>query len=104
MHFKPFRPPLIRKNLASGTSSDSTTSDAIAPRPFKRPRLESKDDDEADNDIISKPSDGNITRTPVSRKPLNPVQNLSSDGDISTDNRNAPADDVEAYYNVLWSV
>lgn len=104
MHFKPFRPPLIRKNLESGASADSTNSDANAPRPFKRPRLESKHDDETDNDVISKPSDGNSTRKSVSRKPLNLVQNGSSDGDISTGNRNASADDVEAYYNVLWSV
>jgi hypothetical protein len=104
MHFKPFRPPLIRKNLASDVSSDSPNSDVNTPRPFKRPRLESKHDDEADNDVMSKPSDGNITRKSVSQRPLNSVHNSSSDGDTSTDKPNAPADDVEAYYNVLWLV
>lgn len=78
MVFKPFKPPLIRKQ----SQSDPTP-------PAKKQRL-SKDD----------ANSSQIPDTERDRKPLLQLKNPSeTDGCIQPDNESE-----EKYYNVLWSV
>ncbi|KAH8698888.1 putative dsDNA-dependent ATPase [Talaromyces proteolyticus] len=101
MPFKPFRPPLIRKDLLSAISTDSKTNDNNNPPPAKRLCLEEKDKNEADTTAPSPLLNNNVATKLVSWKPLNSIRNTFSGGDLSSDNHNNNAD-VEAYYNVLW--
>ncbi|EED22185.1 dsDNA-dependent ATPase (Rad54b), putative [Talaromyces stipitatus ATCC 10500] len=107
MPFKPFIPPLKRKDLPNNVSQQ-VPDDSSVPHPSKRPRL-SVGEHEIETDK-AKPvvldltlSDARIVKKDsIARRPLLKVKNMP--GEIETlavGNGNA-SNDIEAYYNVLW--
>ncbi|OKL56071.1 hypothetical protein UA08_08589 [Talaromyces atroroseus] len=110
MPFKPFRPPLIRKNITPDFSKDSRNDDFDVHPPAKRPRLEGGRSDEAEEKKRTQPeisesirsNDGAAVKKSTARPPLVRVLNTPNEIETCVVNNGDTSTDVEAYYNVLW--
>lgn len=110
MPFKPFKPPLIRKDIPSDVPEKATDTCSLSP-PLKRPRL-SVGEDETKSSNKAKPVVVDLTLPSVriarkdsaGRPPLVSVKNTPGDIETSSVDNGSNSDDVEAYYNVLWLV
>lgn len=110
MPFKPFKPPLIRKDLLSETPRKATDNSSVPP-PSKRPRLSVREDDtESTNTAnpvvvdLTLPDAGIVRKTSAGRPPLVNVKNTPGETETPSMEHGSSSNDVEAYYNVLWLV
>jgi DNA repair and recombination protein RAD54B len=107
MPFKPFKPPLIRKDLSNEVSRKSSDNSSFPP-PSKRPRLSVGEDEIASNKAKPVVVDLTLPDVKIARKnssvrpPLVNVKNTP--GEKETSSVDNGSNDVEAYYNVLWLV
>lgn len=110
MPFKPFRPPLIRKNISTDLPAASTDHDFDIYPPSKRPRLGGSGSEETAGTKKKQPesesilsNEGSAMNTSATRPPLARVTNTPIDIETPSVDNNTSTD-VEAYYNVLWLV
>jgi DNA repair and recombination protein RAD54B len=110
MPFKPFKPPLIRKDLSNDIPRKATDNSS-APPPSKRPRLSVGENETESNHKakpvvvdLTLPDAGIVRKSSVGRLPLVNVKNTPGEIETSSIDNGSNSSDVEAYYNVLWYV
>ncbi|GAM35474.1 DNA-dependent ATPase [Talaromyces pinophilus] len=108
MPFKPFKPPLIRKDLSNDIPRKATDNSS-APPPSKRPRLSVGENETESNHKakpvvvdLTLPDAGIVRKSSVGRLPLVNVKNTPGEIETSSIDNGSNSSDVEAYYNVLW--
>lgn len=110
MPFKPFKPPLIRKDLSNDIPRKSNDNSSVPP-PSKRPRLSvGENETEANNKAkpvvvdLTLPDAGIVRKSSAGRLPLVNFKNTPGKIETSSVDNGSNSNDVEAYYNVLWYV
>ena len=114
MVFKPFKPPLIRKQPPNEANNADKTS-APQPPPAKRRRVINEDEKTGEDEGVisgSKAENGaKIVRQSMAREPLvqvkNPVVETEAESEVSRtgDKEKSNAEEgEEEYFNVLWFV
>lgn len=110
MPFKPFKPPLIRKDLSNDITRKATDNSSVPP-PSKRPRLSvGENETESNNKAkpvvvdLTLPDAGIVRKSSAGRLPLVNVKNTPGEIETSSVDNGSNSNDVEAYYNVLWLV